>query len=81
MAKENELLEEDIRKAKDDVQLEKGNKIKLEKLISDVAMSLRIALRVKLLLYSWYHYFYFWGKVCSNTRNTNFQVLFSVIAT
>ncbi|XP_052093279.1 cilia- and flagella-associated protein 157-like isoform X2 [Mytilus californianus] len=45
MAKENELLEEDVKKVKDDHLSEKKNKLKLEKLINDVATALKIALR------------------------------------
>ncbi|XP_063424470.1 cilia- and flagella-associated protein 157-like isoform X1 [Mytilus trossulus] len=45
MAKENELLEEDVKKVKDDHLTEQKNKFKLEKLINDVATSLKIALR------------------------------------
>lgn len=44
-AKENELLEEDIKKVREECAAEKKNRLKLEKLINDVAMSLRIALR------------------------------------
>ncbi|VDI83782.1 cilia- and flagella-associated protein 157-like isoform X2 [Mytilus edulis] len=45
MAKENELLEEDVKKVKDDHLTEQKNKFKLEKLINDVATALKIALR------------------------------------
>ncbi|CAC5417179.1 Cilia- and flagella-associated protein 157 [Mytilus coruscus] len=45
MAKENELLEEDVKRVKDDHLTEKKNKLKLEKLINDVASALKIALR------------------------------------
>ncbi|XP_076091761.1 cilia- and flagella-associated protein 157-like isoform X2 [Mytilus galloprovincialis] len=45
MAKENELLEEDVKKVKDDHLTEQKNKFKLEKLINDVASALKIALR------------------------------------
>jgi hypothetical protein len=45
-AKENELLEEDIKKVREECVAEKKNRLKLEKLINDVATSLKIALRV-----------------------------------
>lgn len=44
-AKENELLGEDIKKGKEELLIEKKNKMKLEKLINDVATALKIALR------------------------------------
>ncbi|VDI83786.1 Hypothetical predicted protein [Mytilus galloprovincialis] len=50
MAKENELLEEDVKKVKDDHLTEQKNKFKLEKLINDVATALKIALRVKQII-------------------------------